>query len=62
MFVARDKDGTLYTHKSKPIRAQYGRSVKDTFGESDTKQVASDDLKTIYKFMHWEHEPIKIKG
>ena len=51
MFVACDKDGTLHIHKTKPIRAQYGRSVKDTFVESDTKQVESDDLKTIYKFM-----------
>lgn len=51
MFVAYDKDGTLHIHQTQPIRAQYGRSVKDTFVESDTKQVESDDLKTIYKFM-----------
>lgn len=51
MFVACDKDGTLHIHQTKPIRAQYGCSVKDTFGESDTKQVEYDDLKTIYKFM-----------
>lgn len=61
-YIACDKDGTLHTHQTKPIRAQYGRSVKDTFWESGTKQQATEELRKTYSFMRWEHEPIELKG
>jgi|GEM_PF-4411007 len=60
MYVACDKDGTLHTHQTKPIRAQYGRGVKDTFWESDTKQQATQELRKEYCFMRWEHDPIEV--
>ena len=61
MYIACDKDGTLHTHTEKPIRAQYGRSVKDTFWESDNKKEASKELQKRYSFMRWEHEPLHVK-
>ncbi len=62
MFIAYDKDGTLHTHTIKPIRAQYGRGVKDTFWESNEhKKEASESLKKKYSFMRWEHEPLHVK-
>ncbi len=60
MFLACDKDGTLHTHQTKPIRAQYGRGVKDTFWESETKQDATVYLQQKYSSLSWEHDVIVI--
>lgn len=62
MWAARDKNQTLHIHDEKPIRAQYGRGIDDSFWESEGAKRPADALeKLVFASLEWSSEPVEIK-